>query len=281
MPENTQPTLRIAVAQSTVHEDPTNVALLRESGAEVRRLMKQAADTGARLVHFTEGAICFPSKRVMSEIGPDEIGPSDWSKAQWIVLQDQLDRIAALSGELGIWTVIPSVHQLPAPNRPHTSVYVVSDQGNVVARYDERTLSTTKITWMYTPGKQPVTFEVDGYRFGLALGLDVLFPELFTEYDQLDVDGVLVSYSTNSSGNETVETKARGCAATNNYWISLAVPANAAAGVESGVIDPHGNWAVEGPGDNKPAIAVTDLHRVEVSLIGRNFRRRTRARMGS
>jgi len=79
MPENTQPTLRIAVAQSTVHEDPTNVALLRESGAEVRRLMKQAADTGARLVHFTEGAICFPSKRVMSEIGPDEIGPSDWS----------------------------------------------------------------------------------------------------------------------------------------------------------------------------------------------------------
>ena len=114
MPENTQPTLRIAVAQSTVHEDPTNVALLRESGAEVRRLMKQAADTGARLVHFTEGAICFPSKRVMSEIGPDEIGPSDWSKAQWTVLREELDLIAALSGELGIWTVIPSVHQLPA-----------------------------------------------------------------------------------------------------------------------------------------------------------------------
>jgi hypothetical protein len=38
--------LLIAVAQSTVHEDPTNAALLRESGAEVRRLMKQTADAG-------------------------------------------------------------------------------------------------------------------------------------------------------------------------------------------------------------------------------------------
>src|SRR5512145_127574 len=28
------------------------------------------------------------------------------------------------------------------------------------------------LTWMYIPGKEPVTFEVGGYRFGLALGLD-------------------------------------------------------------------------------------------------------------
>jgi predicted amidohydrolase len=110
--------------------------------------MQQAADAGARLVHFTEGAICFPSKRVMSELGPHEIGPSDWSKAQCTVMKEELDRIAALSGELGIWTVIPSLQQLPTPNLSHNSMYVVSDQGNVVARYDERTLSTTKITWM-------------------------------------------------------------------------------------------------------------------------------------
>ena len=75
-------------------------------------------------------------------------------------------------------------------------MYVVSDQGKVVARYDERTLSATKLTYMYTPGTEPVTFEVDGYRFGLALGMDVHFPELYTAYERLDVDGVLVSYET-------------------------------------------------------------------------------------
>jgi predicted amidohydrolase len=279
MPENT---LRIAVAQSTVREDPTNPALLRASGAEVRRLMQQAADAGARLVHFTEGALCFPSKRVMSELGPDEIGPSDWSKAQWTVLDEELDLISARSRELGIWTVIPSVHQLPEPARPHNSMYVVSAAGKVVARYDERTLSTTKITWMYTPGEEPVTFEVDGYRFGLALGLDVLFPELFTEYDRLDVDAVLVSYATTGVGqNEHIGVQTRGTAATNTYWISLAVPANPGAGLDSGVSDPHGTWAVQGPGDSTPGIAVTDLHRVDVSQVGRDFRRRTRERIGS
>jgi predicted amidohydrolase len=278
MPENT---LRFAVAQSTVREDPTDAAALRDSGAEVRRLMRQAADAGARLVHFTEGAICFPSKHVMSELGPDEVGPSDWSKADWAVLQDELDQITALSRELGIWTVIPSVHQLPEPTRPHNSMYVVSDQGKVVARYDERTLSTTKITWMYTPGKEPVTFEVDGFRFGLALGLDVLFPELFTEYDRLDVDGVLVSYCSHIPQNEHIAVQARGTAVNNTYWISLAAAANPDGGLESSVIDPRGSLMAEGPADGKPGIAVTDLHHAEVTTIGREFRSRTRERISS
>lgn len=277
MPEG----LRIAVAQSTVHEDPTNPELLRQSGAEVRGLMRQAAAAGARVVHFSEGAICFPSKRVMSSLGPDEIGDSDWTKADWTVLQDELDRIVALSRELGVWTVIPSVHQLPE-GRPHNSMYVVSGQGQVVARYDERTLSTTKITWMYTPGKEPVTFEVDGYRFGLALGLDVLFPELFTEYDRLGADGVLVSYASNGvARNEHIGVQVRGAAAHNTCWISLAVTANPEAGLASAVTDPRGEWAVQCPADGTPAVATTELERAEVSTIGRSFRQRTRERVGS
>ncbi|WP_405070446.1 carbon-nitrogen hydrolase family protein [Kribbella sp. NBC_01510] len=278
MPENT---LRIAVAQSTVRRDPTNAALLRASGTEVRDLMRQAAAAGARLVHFTEGALCFPSKHVMSELGPDEVGPSDWSKTDWAVLHDELDQITKLSRELNIWTVIPSVHPLPGA-RPHNSMYVVSAAGKVVARYDERTLSTTKITWMYTPGREPVTFDIDGYRFGLALGLDVLFPELLTEYDRLDVDAVLVSYASTGVGqNEHIGVQTRGTAATNTYWVSLAVPANPGAGLDSGVSDPHGVWAVRGPADSTPGIAVTDLHRVDVSQVGRDFRGRTRERIGS
>jgi predicted amidohydrolase len=282
MPENAQTTLRIAAVQSTVREDPTDADGLRASAAEVRRFMKDAAGAGARLVHFTEGAICFPSKLVMSELGPEQVGPSDWSKAEWAVLADELDRIAALSAELGIWTVIPSVHQLPAPARPHNSVYVVSDQGKVVTRYDERTLSATKLTYMYSPGTAPVTFEVDGYRFGLALGMDAHFPELFTEYERLDVDGVLMSYETGGDpGKETVATEVRGYAAANSYWISLAVPANPSS-TSAGVIGPRGGWAAECPADGKPAVAVADVHREdELSPLARNWRRETRSRIGS
>ncbi|MEV8376753.1 carbon-nitrogen hydrolase family protein [Kribbella sp. NPDC056861] len=283
MPDhNPQNTLRIAVAQSTVRQDPTDVDGLRASAAEVRRFITDAAAAGARLVHFAEGAICFPSKFVMSELGPDEVGPADWNKAEWAVLQEELDQIVALSGELGIWTVIPLVHQLPAPARPYNSMYVVSDQGKIVHRYDERRLSTTKVTWMYSEGDQPVTFDVDGWRFGLALGLDVLFPEIFTEYDQLAVDAVLVSYaSTGVSQNAQVGVQARGTAANNTCWVSIATAANPGAGLESGVIDPRGEWVIEGPADGRPAVVVTELQSDEVTLIGRDFRRKTRARVSS
>ena len=272
--------LRIAVAQSTVREDPTNPTLLRESGAEVRSLMQEAAAAGARLVHFPEGAICFPSKVVMSSLGPDEIGPSDWTKADWTVLQEELEQITKLSGQLGIWTVIPSVHRLPDA-RPHNSAYVVSDKGQVVARYDDRALSTTKVTWMYTPGTAPVTFELDGYRFGLALGLDMLFPEMFTEYDQLGVDAVLVSYASTHGPNGHIGVQARGTAANNTCWISLAVAANPRTGLVAGVTNSRGEWVAQAPEDGRPAIAVAELELDEWTSIGRTFRRRTRERIGS
>ena len=272
--------LRIAVAQSTVREDPTNPTLLRESGAEVRSLMQAAAAAGARLVHFPEGAICFPSKVVMSSLGPDEIGPSDWTKADWAVLQDELDQITKLSGQLGIWTVIPSVHQLPDA-RPHNSSYVVSDKGQVVARYDDRALSTTKVTWMYTPGTAPVTFELGGYRFGLALGLDMLFPELFTEYDQLGVDAVLVSYASTHGPNAHIGVQARGTAANNTCWISLAVTANPQTGLVAGVTNSRGEWVAQAAEDGRPGIAVAELQLDEWTSIGRTFRQRTRERIGS
>ncbi|MEU8222646.1 carbon-nitrogen hydrolase family protein [Kribbella sp. NPDC048915] len=277
MPEN----LRIAVTQSTVREDPTDAALLRTSGDEVRRLMREAAAAGARLVHFTEGAICFPSKRVMSSLGPDQIGPSDWTKADWAALQAELDQIAALSRELGLWTVIPSVHRV-ADGRPYNSMYVVSDRGRVVARYDERALSTTKATWMYAAGNEPVTFEVDGVRFGLALGLDVLFPEFFTEYDRLGADVVLVSYASNGVGrNENIGVQVRGASANNTSWVSLAASANPEAALLSGVSDPGGQWLVQCAPDATPSVAVAELTALELTTIGRDFRRRTRERIGS
>ncbi|MFK4083679.1 carbon-nitrogen hydrolase family protein [Kribbella sp. NPDC020789] len=277
MPE----TLKIAVAQTTVHQDPTDPALLRSSGAEVRSQLKQAAATGARLVHFTEGALSFPSKFVMSSLGPDEVGPSDWTKADWTVLQEELDSIVKLSGELGVWTVLPCIHQLPDA-RPHNSMYVVSDQGKVVARYDERMLSTTKITWMYTPGDKPVTFDVDGFRFGLALGLDVLFPELFTEYDRLGVDSVLVSYSTGGvTDHQHIAVQARGCAVNNTSWISLAVPANPEGGLQSGVVDPRGAWVIHAPTDGSPAVVSADIRHEDWASVGRAFRQRTRERVSS
>jgi hypothetical protein len=118
----------------------------------------------ARIIHFPEGATCSPHKRIMSVTGPAEAGPADWGGADWQVLRRELAAIARLVGELRLWTVLGSVHPLTPPHRPHNSMYVISDRGELVTRYDERLLSATKLSFIYTPGSDPVTFEVDGPR---------------------------------------------------------------------------------------------------------------------
>ena len=55
---------------------------------------------------------------------------------------------------------LPSAHPLTPPNRPHNSLYVISDSGAVVDRYDKQYLSHTELTTFYTPGFRSVVVEV-------------------------------------------------------------------------------------------------------------------------
>lgn len=142
----------MAVAQSTVPEDPTERGALRAAGEEIRALMVEAAGAGARLVQFPEGAIVYPSKHVMAAGAAGELVPADWSRAAWDVLLKEAESIATLAGQLGLWTVFGSIHPLTPPHRPHNSLYIVSDRGRLVARYDKRFLSDTEVSYLYSPG---------------------------------------------------------------------------------------------------------------------------------
>jgi predicted amidohydrolase len=282
MPEETP--VRLATAQVVVCEDPRDSDRLRRSGRDVRELMRQARRAGARIIHFPEGTTCSPHKRIMSVTGPAEVGPADWDRADWQVLRAELAAIARLAAGLRLWTVLGSVHPLTPPHRPHNSMYVISDAGELVTRYDERLLSNTKLSFMYTPGSVPVTFEVDGLRFGCAMGIEVQFPEVFAEYERLDVDGVLFS----TAGGQTPEgtaafaTEARGHAAANSLWVSFAVSARHSAAAAAGIAAPDGRWAARCPGDGRPAVAVADIgngaESVEIAVTrARPWRRRVRA----
>jgi predicted amidohydrolase len=269
--------VRLAVAQSPVRDDPRDGEALRESGREVRTLMREASAQGARIVHFPEGALCFPSKFVMSVHGPDVVGPADWGRCQWPVLRSELAAIAELARELRVWTVIASVHRLSGPNRPHNSLYVISDGGEVVTRYDERLLSKTKVSYMYSPGVSPVTFEVDGVRFGCLLGMEIHYPELFAEYEKLDVGCVLFSTS-GTPGNTAAQ--AQGHATVNSYWVSLAVPSQHSA--PSGIVAPNGDWLARCRADGSPSVAVVDLDdssesAADAVTYGRLWRREARS----
>jgi predicted amidohydrolase len=267
--------VRLGVAQTTPYFDPRNIHELRESGLAIRRLMREARQAGARIVHFPEGAICSPSKHIMSVSGPQEVGPADWGRVEWAVLRDELNETKTLAGELELWIVLGSVHQLSQPRRPHNSLYIISDRGDLVTRYDERLLSNTKNLFMYTPGSNPVTFEVDGLRFGCALGMEAHYPEIFVEYERLNVHCVLFSSMGASESDLAFAVEMQGHAASHSYWTSLAVHAHSLA-APSGIVAPGGKWAAQCAADGSPSIAVIDINDNPGDL-ARPWRRKVRA----
>lgn len=271
--------IRLAVTQTSLSNDPRNIAALHASGAEIRHLMERAHQAGARLIHFPEGATCAPNKRIMSKTGPAEIGPSDWSRFEWTALRGELDEIRRLARRLRLWTVLGSVHQLTSPNRPHNSLYVISDRGELVNRYDERMLSNTKISFMYSPGNAPVTFDVDGIRFGCTLGMEAHYPEIFAEYERLDADCVLFSTTGElPAAAPAFAAEALGHAASNTYWVSYSAHAPQSVTAPSGVAAPNGHWAVQCAADGTPDLVVTDIA-IDRDNPARPWRRKARAEL--
>lgn len=269
--------IRLAVAQTSLFNDPGDVSALHASGTEMRSLMKEARKARARLLHFPEGATCSPNKRVMSENGPREVGPSDWGRFEWAVLREELDLTSKLARELQLWVVFGSVHQLTPPHRPHNSLYVISDLGELVTRYDERMLSNTKISFMYSPGKLPVTFDVDGVRFGCALGMESHYPEIFAEYERLEADCILFSTTGETpSAAPTFAVEVLGHAASNTYWVSYSAHGPQSVCAPSGIAAPNGQWAARCSVGDAASIAVADIT-INRENPARPWRRKARA----
>ena len=227
----------IAAAQNLIGKEP------HLNGRQIRTLMQRAHDAGARLVHFPEGAMS---------------GYQPFKGQDCPALRQELELTRNLASKLKLWTVVGSDHPLTPPHRPHNSLYVISDEGQLVARYDKRLCSHNEIHNHYTPGRKPVVFSVDGFRFGLALCIEIQFPELFLEYEKLGIDCLLFS---SHSKDPLFGIIAQSHAATNNYWFSVSVPAQYASALPSGVVGPDGYWISQCRRDAISDLALIKLDR--------------------
>lgn len=253
----------LAITQPPASPDP------RRNGLVSRQLMRKAAAGCARLVVFPEGHLSGYAKEQIR----------DWADLDWSAVQEELESIADLAHQLQIWTVMGSAHRLTSPNWPHNSMYVISDQGEVVARYDKRFCSNTEVTQYYTPGSGPTIFDIDGYRFGLATCVEINFPHLFTEYADLGVDCLLLpTYPVDA----IFRTKAVALAAINSYWTAVCSVAQARHLFSSELLRPDGSSAGKMP-DGK-TLFITVLDRDDPDLhVALNHARpwRARAREGA
>ena len=219
--KHSEATFRVAIAHMAISPD------IRENSSAIQNLMRQAVDQQCRLIQFPEGAL---SGYCKTEI-------SSWQNYDWSKLEAQIQDIRQLARKLKIWVIVGTAAQVESKKPPRNSLLVISDKGEIVARYDKRFISHGELQGWYSPGKGAVTFEVDGLRFGLALCLEVQFPEIFDEYYIQDVDGVLLSAYAN---DPIFEVTARTYASLYNYWVGFSVPSNQTPPLTSSLIGPDG-----------------------------------------
>jgi predicted amidohydrolase len=221
---------------------------VRVNGAHIREMMGQARAEGARIVHFPEGALSGYAKNEVLA----------WQDVDWECIRSETCLIAETAKALGLWVILGCNHQLSAPNLPQNSLYVISDTGELVDRYDKRLCSHTELNGWYSPGTSPVVIDVDGYRFGLALCIEVQFPEVFIEYGRLGADAVLLSAY---ARDPVFHVLAQAYSAANNLWISVSTPAQCATGLPIAVFAPDGSLVAKGSSTGAPSFIKTMLDR--------------------
>lgn len=258
--------LKLAIAQSMITDSVT------ANGKAARNLMRQAAKCESRLVHFPE---CALSGAIKSHV-------LDWQTFDWRCLSEELERIQELARELRLFVVLGSaVRESDQPDSPRNSMIVIDDHGRIAGRYDKRRCSNTEINGWFSPGKEACIFDVDGFRFGCINCIEIHFPELFAEYETLDVDCILFSAYSN---DPMFWIEAQAHAAINCMWVSVATPASYALQLPGGLIGPNGYAVAQAEATTESNLVLAELDRsapeFEIALTKARPWRRT-AREGS
>jgi deaminated glutathione amidase len=155
----------------------------------IKHQMVTASRRGARVVHFPEGALS-------GYAGTDF---ETFAGFGWDRLAEATAEMAEHARRLGIWVVAGSAHRLSGTRKPHNSVYVISDSGRFVERYDKRFCGGDPAGHSgdlahYSPGGHAGTWSIDGVRCGALICYDYRYPELYRDYKKRGVQLVFHSF---------------------------------------------------------------------------------------
>jgi predicted amidohydrolase len=175
--------LTVATCQFPVGPD------VRRNLRYVLRQIRIARERGADVAHFPEACLSgYAGADFASHEGFD-----------WGLLRRCAQRVLDVARELRIWVVLGSAHPLTAPHKPHNSLYVIDDRGEIVDRYDKmfcagsRSEDTGDLAH-YSPGRHFSVFTIRGVRCGALICHDYRYPELYREYKRRGVRLMLHSY---------------------------------------------------------------------------------------
>lgn len=169
--------LRVATCQFPVSGS------ISENADWIRRQMLQAHEQEANVVHFSEVAFS----------GYAGVDRPDMSDYDWDLHDREFRSILDRAKQLQLWVVLGSAHRLSGDNKPHNSLYVINDSGEVVDRYDKRFCTGGDLKY-YSPGDHFVNFQIGQVRCGLLICYDIRFPELYRQYSKAGAQVIFHSF---------------------------------------------------------------------------------------
>ena len=207
---------------------------LKRNARQICNFLRQAKKLKADIVHLPECALSGYAGRDFETL----------DGFNWQLLREETRRIMALAGELKLWVVLGSIHQLTRPNKPHNCLYLIDPKGRVVDRYDKRFCLSGELAF-YTPGNRFVDFTINGVKCSLLICFDARFPEIYRHLYKQGVNCILQSFYNARQKGPSVHThimrQTMQCrAATNYFWVSMANSSGYYSPYPSCIIAPDG-----------------------------------------
>jgi len=151
--------------------------------------MKKAKEKGAEVAHFPEACLSgYAGADIESYDGFD-----------WNSLREYTSKLMALAENIELWIILGSAHELTSPNKPHNSLYIINENGQLIDRYDKRFCAGNKLEQSgdlkhYSSGNHFSVFDIKGIRCGALICHDYRYPELYREYKRRGVHVMFHSY---------------------------------------------------------------------------------------
>lgn len=103
--------------------------------------------------------------------------------------------VKSIAQKYGV-TLICGIIETNPNGKPYNTQFVISKDGELLAAYRKNHLFTQSAEpEVFTAGKELVTFEMEGWKCGLATCFDIRFPRLFEAYRQADVECVFAGFN--------------------------------------------------------------------------------------
>ena len=236
--------IKIATCQFPVSSD------INYNAGQIADLARQAADKGADIAHFPECALS-------GYAGTDF---DSFDNYDWPLLKEKTLEIMALAAERKLWLAVGSSCRLTEPNKPHNCLYLISPQGKIADRYDQRFCTEIDLA-NYTPGNRFVVFDINGVRCALLICFDLRFPEIYRALYKMGVRCIFQSfYNARQKGpsvhSEIMRQTMQAHAAINNFWVSLSNSCAWFCPYCSCFIQPDGRIVEQLP-DHKESLAIS------------------------